>query len=60
MSKANKAAAKLASVRLTTPDAASRVQGTVARHNGGVVPKGSQVGRMQRAAVRNFGASGKK
>lgn len=44
----------------TTPSAASRVQGAVARANGGAVPQGSYVGRLQGAAARNFGKSGSK
>jgi len=51
---------KGAGSKMTTPQDASRVQGSVARSNGGVVPKGSQAGRMQRAASRNFGKSGGK
>jgi len=53
MSKSKKA-------KLTTPADASRVQSTVASQNNGVVPKGSYVGRLQRAAVRNAGISGEK
>lgn len=44
----------------TTPAAASRVQGAVAKGNGGTVPKGSYAARMQGAAARNFGKSGSK
>ncbi|MCC2961592.1 hypothetical protein LK540_14270 [Massilia sp. IC2-278] len=44
----------------TTPRDASRVQATVARSSGGAVPKGSYVGRLQAAAVRNQGKSGAK
>lgn len=46
--------------KLTTPRVVARVQGAVARDNGGLVPKGSHVGRMQKAAVRNFGKPGGK
>lgn len=44
----------------TTPSAASRTQGAVARTHGGAVPKGSYVGRLQAAAARNFGKPGGK
>ncbi len=44
----------------TTPSAAARAQGAVAHTNGGAVPKGSYVGRLQAAATRNFGKSGGK
>jgi hypothetical protein len=43
----------------STPTAASRVQGAVARTTGSV-PAGSYVGRIQGAAARNFGKSGSK
>lgn len=36
----------------TTPAAVARAQGAVARQNGGGVPKGSYVGRMQQAAAK--------
>lgn len=36
----------------TTPTAVSRVQSAVARQNGGGVPKGSYVGRMQHAVAK--------
>lgn len=36
----------------TTQAAVARVQGAVARRNGGGVPKGSYVGRMQRAVAK--------
>lgn len=45
---------------LTTPSAASRAQKAVALANGGATPKGSYVGRLQKAAARNFGKSGSK
>jgi hypothetical protein len=45
---------------LTTPKVASRVQSATATSNGGVVPKGSVAGRMQRTANHNFGKSGSK
>lgn len=35
-----------------TSAAVARVQGSVARQNGGGVPKGSYVGRMQQAAAK--------
>lgn len=44
----------------TKPSDASRIQGKVALANGGMVPKGSHVGRLQGAAARNFGKSGGK
>lgn len=58
MSKSGKNGVK--PVSLTTPTAASRVQKAVALRTGGNVPEGSVVGRMQRAAVRNYGKSGSK
>lgn len=36
----------------TTPAAVARVQGAVARQNGGGVPKGSYVGRMQSTVAK--------
>lgn len=36
-----------------TPEAAARIQGNVARKNGGQVPKGDFAGRAQRAAENN-------
>lgn len=36
----------------TTQVAVARVQGVVARQNGGGVPKGSYVGRMQRTVAK--------
>jgi hypothetical protein len=36
----------------TTPGAVARVQGAVARQNGGGVPKGSYVGRMQQTVAK--------
>jgi hypothetical protein len=36
----------------TTPAAVARVQGAVARQNGGGVPKGSYVGRMQQTVAK--------
>lgn len=45
---------------LTTPAAASRVQGAIAKTHGGSVPTGSYVGKLQRAAARNYGKSGGK
>lgn len=45
---------------LTTPKVASRVQRATALTNGGTVKPGSVVGRMQRAAVKNFGKPGSK
>lgn len=44
----------------TTPTTATRAQKAVALTNGGVVPQGSYVGRLQRAADINFGKSGAK
>jgi hypothetical protein len=44
----------------TTPSAASRVQSAVARTHGGVVPKDSYAGRLQGAAIKNYGKSGGK
>lgn len=35
----------------TTPAAAARVQSTVARQNGGGVPKGSYAGRLQQTVA---------
>jgi len=35
-----------------TPEALARVQGAVAKQNGGGVPKGSYVGRMQKVAAK--------
>lgn len=45
---------------LTKPADASRAQSAVAKSNGGNVPVGSYVGRLQGAAVRNYGKSGGK
>lgn len=39
----------------TTPAAVARVQSGVAGQNGGGVPKGSYVGRMQRTLVAKTG-----
>ncbi|SON49925.1 hypothetical protein [Vibrio tapetis] len=36
-----------------TPEAAARIQGNVAKKNGGQVPKGDFAGRAQRAAENN-------
>lgn len=36
----------------TTPAAVARVQSTVAHQNGGGVPKGSYVGRMQQTLAK--------
>lgn len=36
----------------TTQPAVARVQGAVARQNGGGVPKGSYVGRMQQTVAK--------
>ena len=36
----------------TTPKAAARVQGAVAKQGNGNIPKGSYVARMQRAAAK--------
>lgn len=36
----------------TTPDVAARVQRAVAIQNGGKVPKGSYVGRIQRTVAK--------
>jgi len=44
----------------TTPKAASRMQSGVAKDNGGTVPKGNYVGRIQKAAKNNFGKPGGK
>lgn len=38
-----------------TPAAVARVQGAVARQNGGGVPKGSYVGRMQQTLAAKTG-----
>lgn len=35
-----------------TPDAIARIQSSVAKQNGGGVPKDSYVGRMQKAAAK--------
>lgn len=43
-----------------TQSAAARVQGAVARTNGGGVPAGNYAGRLQAAAARNSGKSGSK
>jgi hypothetical protein len=40
------------SAKLTTPAVVARVQRAVAVKNGGKIPKGSFVGRMQRAAAK--------
>lgn len=56
----NKHGQKVSRLKLTTPADATRVQQKVANENGGIVPKGSVVGRLQRAAVKNFGKSGRK
>ncbi len=56
----NKHQSRTAPSNPTTPSDASRVQSTVARVSKGAVPKGSHVGRLQRAAARNFGKSGGK
>jgi hypothetical protein len=45
---------------LTTPRDASRVQSAIAKSTGGIVARGSQAGRMQAAAAKNFGKSGAK
>lgn len=37
---------------LTTPMVVARVQSTVAKQHGNGVPRGSYVGRMQRAAAK--------
>jgi hypothetical protein len=42
-----------------TPGAASRIQSSTAKSNGGKVPKGSFASRAQRAAAKNFGSNGK-
>lgn len=52
--------AKSRPAKLTTPVDATRVQGIVAGKHGGQVPKGNYVGRLQRAATKNFGKSGGK
>ncbi len=44
----------------TTPAVVSRVQRAVAIQNGGQVPKGNYVGRMQRAAAQSKPATGVK
>lgn len=44
----------------TTPKVASRVQRANALTSSGTVKSGSVVGRMQRAAVKNFGKPGSK
>jgi hypothetical protein len=56
----SKASVNVTKTNLTKPKDASRVQGVVAKANGGAIPKGSFVGRMQNAADRNFGKSGGK
>jgi hypothetical protein len=43
----------------TTPAAVARAQSAVARANNGVVPKGSYVGRMQRAVASSPPKPGK-
>ncbi len=45
---------------LTTQKVASRMQSAVAKGNGGGVPKGSYVGRVQAAATRNMTKTGSK
>lgn len=52
--------ATTSSNKATTPADASRVQSAVAKSHAGVVPKGSYVGRLQRAAALHFGKSGGK
>lgn len=46
--------------KLTAPVDASRTQRAVAGKHEGQVPKDSYVGRLQRAATKNFGKSGGK
>lgn len=41
-----------------TPAAVARVQGAVAAQNGGQVPKGSYVGRMQRVVAQSVAPKG--
>jgi len=38
----------------TTHAVVARVQGAVAKNNGGMVPKGNYVGRMQRAVAKTI------
>jgi hypothetical protein len=40
-------------VKSTTQSTVARVQGAVARQNGGGVPKGSYVGRMQQTVAKS-------
>ncbi|WP_298443806.1 hypothetical protein [uncultured Ferrimonas sp.] len=43
-----------------TSDAAARIQSTVAKQNGGSVPKGSVASRAQSAAAKNSSKNGGK
>ena len=45
---------------LLTQAALSRMQGAEARQNGGGVPKGSHIGRMQRHIAQTSGGKGEK
>lgn len=56
----SKVSGNVTKTNMTKPKDASRVQSVVAQANGGVIPKGSFVGRIQNAANRNFGKSGGK
>lgn len=51
---------KAAQGNLTMQKVASRMQSAVASVNGGQVPKGSYVGRVQAAATRNVTKTGSK
>lgn len=51
---------KSGSKSTTTPADVSRVQASVAKTNGGTVPKGSYVSRMARTAAKTYGKSGGK
>lgn len=53
-------AVKVAKGNLTTQKDASRMQSAVASTNGGGVPKGSYVARVQAAAARNVTKTGSK
>ena len=56
MSKASKSTARVS----TTVAAVARVQSTVARANGGRLPRGSYVGRLQATAAKHSAHGGTK
>jgi hypothetical protein len=56
----SKSKAKPRPPKLTKPVDASRAQSAIAGKHDGQVPKDSYVGRLQRAAMKNFGKSGGK